>query len=997
MKKNLFVLFVASAVLCLSACNNAANGSSVHTHNYGNPIPEVSATCTEAGTKEHYICDECGEIFVKEGENYVEVTEEDLVIPAKGHGQLEHHEAVEAGYYEPGTIEYWSCPDCGEKFSDANGANPVANVETEKKTLKSETSALSATSSATLSLFDAAKFSNIDQTAVKYVTINQKEAVYVSNLTRNDNAVSTFGFAFEARTFAGFEFSYRLVNTSDAAPVMKVGETPLNNISFGKDGAWHTISAFQDVQNATDLVIGMSEFVGEMVIADAKIYARVAEVPAGLEPGVKEHIVDVEGNKYEMVDGALVPAGDLIIPANKVLVKFVNYDGTELSSTEYDINAMPVAPVENPTRPDNDVYTYTFAGWDKEIVPATESVTYVATYTREVVFTKYVPEGREYDLIQDFESAVAVGYSNGSTSEFVETDVITGSKAYKFMAAGWGMFTARMLKSGAPYTAAQFRQYEKIQIHINSDASADFYFGNKAVWLTAGDNTVSITGEEFATIVETPNSPAFYDVEGCFIFQIGANVTITVDSLVGIYPEGYEKDPYIPNDRAYDMLNDFETDAMKGHADITWISDQHVKTGEHSLKVDSSPYTWVENRIPLLKDGQALTRDQFAKYEAIKMSIYLAGDPTGTPELYMLNYSFALAKGQNDIVIPISTFLAQLDANASSYVDGKFWFQSNPGELYLDSIIGVYPEGYDLDAEEPVVDNYLPADRAYDMLNDFETDAVKGHADITWISDQHVRTGEHSLKVNSGSYSWVENRIPLLKDGQALTRAQFAKYESIKMSIYLEGDPAGTPELYMLNSPITLAKGQNDVIIPIATFLEQFDANASSYVDGKFWFQSNPGELYIDSILGVYPQDTMFQDFEGSGVVWSNATVTYVEEHATTGSKAAKIVGADSWTMATVKMCKSDSTPLTAADIEKYDSFTLNVYSETACDFYFARKAIWVNAGANKISVSKADFLTLFEDAQSPANYDVEGCLLIQIAPGATFYLDSLVGVVAKN
>ena len=281
------------------------------------------------------------------------------------------------------------------------------------------------------------------------------------------------------------------------------------------------------------------------------------------------------------------------------------------------------------------------------------------------------------------------------------------------------------------------------------------------------------------------------------------------------------------------------------------------------------------------------------------------------------------------------------------------------------------------------------------MLNDFETDAMKGHADITWISDQHVRTGDHSLKVNSNPYGWVENRIPLLLNGQALTREQFARYESIKMSVYLVGAPAGN-ELYLLNYGIPLTQGQNDIVIPIATFLEQFDnANVAAYDNGKFFFQSNPGELYIDSIIGVYPQDTLFQDFEGSGVVWTNATVTYVEDHATTGSKAAKVVS-EAWTMATVKMCKA-GTPLTAEDIEKYDSFTLSVYSEAACDFYFARKAVWVTAGQNTITISKADFLALYEDDQSPANYDVEGCLLLQFAPNTTFYIDSLVGVVAKN
>ena len=43
-------------------------------------VPEVAATVEKEGTLAHYVCDECGKIFVKEGENYIEKTEADLVI-----------------------------------------------------------------------------------------------------------------------------------------------------------------------------------------------------------------------------------------------------------------------------------------------------------------------------------------------------------------------------------------------------------------------------------------------------------------------------------------------------------------------------------------------------------------------------------------------------------------------------------------------------------------------------------------------------------------------------------------------------------------------------------------------------------------------------------------------------------------------------------------------------------------------------------------------------
>ena len=48
-------------------------------------VAEVPATCTEPGLAAHFKCDECGKLFVLEGGNYFEATEDELVIPALGH------------------------------------------------------------------------------------------------------------------------------------------------------------------------------------------------------------------------------------------------------------------------------------------------------------------------------------------------------------------------------------------------------------------------------------------------------------------------------------------------------------------------------------------------------------------------------------------------------------------------------------------------------------------------------------------------------------------------------------------------------------------------------------------------------------------------------------------------------------------------------------------------------------------------------------------------
>ena len=63
-------------------------------------------------------------------------------------------------------------------------------------------------------------------------------------------------------------------------------------------------------------------------------------------------------------------------------VSFVNYDGSEISSTEYKAGAAVVVP-ENPTRAGlANECDYIFAGWDKEVNSvALTNVTYTATYT----------------------------------------------------------------------------------------------------------------------------------------------------------------------------------------------------------------------------------------------------------------------------------------------------------------------------------------------------------------------------------------------------------------------------------------------------------------------------------------------------------------------------------------------------------------------------------------------------------------------------------------
>ena len=67
---------------------------------------------------------------------------------------------------------------------------------------------------------------------------------------------------------------------------------------------------------------------------------------------------------------------------NRYTIKFVNEDGTQLQSSIVAYGQTPSYNEETPTKDATAEYTYTFKGWDSEIVAVTSDKTYTATYTQ---------------------------------------------------------------------------------------------------------------------------------------------------------------------------------------------------------------------------------------------------------------------------------------------------------------------------------------------------------------------------------------------------------------------------------------------------------------------------------------------------------------------------------------------------------------------------------------------------------------------------------------
>ena len=68
----------------------------------------------------------------------------------------------------------------------------------------------------------------------------------------------------------------------------------------------------------------------------------------------------------------------------KFTIKFMNADGTVLQSEMVEYGVKPVYNRQTPTKAATKQYTYTFAGWDREIIEVAGDATYTATYDYKV-------------------------------------------------------------------------------------------------------------------------------------------------------------------------------------------------------------------------------------------------------------------------------------------------------------------------------------------------------------------------------------------------------------------------------------------------------------------------------------------------------------------------------------------------------------------------------------------------------------------------------------
>ena len=117
---------------------------------------------------------------------------------------------------------------------------------------------------------------------------------------------------------------------------------------------------------------------------------------------------------------------------NKYLVKFLNDDNIELQSGEIEYGVVPTYTGETPTKPSDAQYTYTFAGWDAEVIAVTGEATYTATF--DAALNKYIVQFLNYDNTElqsgEVEYGVVPSYTGGTPTKPADLQ-------YTYTFAGW--------------------------------------------------------------------------------------------------------------------------------------------------------------------------------------------------------------------------------------------------------------------------------------------------------------------------------------------------------------------------------------------------------------------------------------------------------------------------------------------------------------------------------------------------------------------------------
>jgi ribosomal protein L21E len=167
-----------------------------------------------------------------------------------------------------------------------------------------------------------------------------------------------------------------------------------------------------------------------------------------------------------------------VLTCDNFLVVFKDWDGIQISSTYYHAGDTVIIP-SDPSRTDDNTYTYVFAGWDNEVVDCAGEATYTATYTSNYI--DYTVEFKNWDGTVLSTNT----YHYGDEVAVPTTPTKEADNTYTYAFNDWGKEVVNC-EGNATYTATYTPVYINYTVEFKDwDGSiistSTYHYGDKVI------------------------------------------------------------------------------------------------------------------------------------------------------------------------------------------------------------------------------------------------------------------------------------------------------------------------------------------------------------------------------------------------------------------------------------------------------------------------------------------------------------------------------------
>lgn len=212
--------------------------------------------------------------------------------------------------------------------------------------------------------------------------------------------------------------------------------------------------------------------------------------------------------------------------SNYYTIRFLNWDGTVLQSSQVKEGELPSYTGTTPVRPADEQYTYSFSGWSPVIATATADADYTAQFTAtEKTTDPSIPTVQDlatagYDVANKV--VLCLYFDDAPCYDVVIAGTYMADEAGSWITDPEQLVHMAALESFEGWYAAEIPysnnvQGKPIQLKSNGAFSWEYQSGDADAWIKRGGE-----GSQTAAIVAGYNNEAniYYDSPGCYIYEL---------------------------------------------------------------------------------------------------------------------------------------------------------------------------------------------------------------------------------------------------------------------------------------------------------------------------------------------------------------------------------------------------------------------------------------------------------------------------------------------